>query len=713
MSFYESPSDLSGRSFGPGSLDPELPRLRHDLVVREQIQGQERYFIIKDPLSQSYYKFSPVEWDILSLFDGSHSYDQIAAAFNSRHPHEAIDESTVQGYRASLKDMDLLELPLLEKSSMLMEQVRSMRKKRAEGEMSLVYLPVVSWDLDRFFDRIMPYIRFFWTREFFYVSLAAICLMLVIDAFRLDAMKQGLIQLYSFHDKSLWEIFVFLFLMTATGALHELAHGLTLKNYGGEVHKVGFILFYLTPAFFCDISDSYMLASRRQRLWITFAGCYSELTVCALVTFVWFFADPNSLLYGLSFDIMLFTGFSSFALNMNPLIKLDGYYAVMDWLGIPDLREHSFGFLGRVLKRNLLRLDVPEEEEIPRRKRLIFLAYASLSMLYTLFIYYLLLSWVRNIYRESFGPFYGTVFLVLTLYLLFRKKLHRGLGFVRFLYLDKKEVIMDRKKMKWAAVAAAVLALLLLLPISNIKIGSPFVIQPAAVSDVRFEADAFVRAVYVHENDAVVEGQQLAATESPDLGRRLSVVSAELDAADRRLFLKQASADAAGYQNEMSERTRLAGEKQEVERKVAALALKAPVTGTVVTPDVQEKAGSYGRKGDSFCRVADLRMAKIEILVPDYDVDEVRVGQEVRLKTDAYPTDTFTGRISAIAPAAGQAVEALQGAFTRFRVTAMIDNRSGLLKPGMQGDARVIGDRHSLAGRMARELRRWILSRIW
>ena len=60
-----------------------------------------------------------------------------------------------------------------------------------------------------------------------------------------EEFKQGTIHLYTFTDKSLWEILVFLILMTTTGTLHELGHGMTLKNFGGEVRQVGF-----TPVLF-------------------------------------------------------------------------------------------------------------------------------------------------------------------------------------------------------------------------------------------------------------------------------------------------------------------------------------------------------------------------------------------------------------------------------------------------------------------------------
>ena len=309
MSYYESPSDLYGKSFGFGSPETTLPKLRQDLVVRQQTQNQEVFFVIKDPNVQAYYKFTPFEWDIMSLFDGNNTDETIVQKFNSRHPYEMIDEETVESYRSSLKEMELMEVPAAQKSLILMERIRSMRKKRAEGEGNLFYITFSAWDPDRLFNRVIPYLRFFWTREFLAVSLFCVLLMVVVDAVKWDEFKYGLVSMYSFSEKSLWDMLVFIFLMTATGMLHEIGHGMTLKNYGGEVHKVGFLLFYMTPAFYCDVSDSYLLQSRKERLWVTFAGSYIELCVCSLATFVWFFAVPGTLLYDFSFMVLLLPGF--------------------------------------------------------------------------------------------------------------------------------------------------------------------------------------------------------------------------------------------------------------------------------------------------------------------------------------------------------------------------------------------------------------------
>lgn len=712
MSYYESPSDLYGKSFGFGSPEPSLPRLRKDLVIRQQTQEQEVFFVIKDPETQAYYRFSPLEWDILSLFDGGHSYEEIAQKFNVIHPQEMIDEETVESYRKSLHEMELLEMPAAQKSLILMERIRSMRKKRAEGEGNLFYITFSAWDPDRIFDRIVPYFRFLWTMEFFVASLTCVLLMVAVDAVKWNEFKHGMFSLYTFSEKSLWDFLVFVFLMTATGMLHEIGHGMTLKHYGGEVHKVGFLLFYLTPAFYCDVSDSYLLQSRKERLWVTFAGSYIELCFCSLATFVWFFAVPGTLLYDFSFKVLLFTGVSSFLLNMNPLIKLDGYYALMDWLGIPDLREQSFDYLGRWIKKNVFRLQVEPMEELTGRKRRIFLTYGFFAILYTLSVYYLLLSWIRNIYLRTF-PQFAYLLLLFTIYYFFRKEFHEAAGFANFLFLDKKEILKKKKTLVWGGAGAAFLLLLLLVPKTSMKISSPFVIEPAERAEVRCESEGLFQEVFVKENDTVRAGQTLAAMSNPELLQKLQRVTSGLELLDRELSVLQSSGDLTEYQMKVRTRQSMEQQKVDLERKAAALTLKAPLNGTITTPHVEESVGSYAVKGGLFCEVDDLGKVKIQMPVPDYLIDDVHPGQDVVLKTEAYPTDTFRGRVAMVSSAAGEEIQAFEGRTTRFLVTVIIDNRGKRLLPGMQGDAKILAQKYSISGRITRELWRWVKSKVW
>src|SRR5262249_52779195 len=105
------------------------------------------------------------------------------------------------------------------------------------GERALLHWRKSLWDPDCFFTWLAPKIRFFWTRSFLLVS--ATCVLAA--ALLAWGHRQELAGRLAHAPR--WETAVLVGLsLLLIGTLHELAHGLTCKHYGGEVHEVGVLL---------------------------------------------------------------------------------------------------------------------------------------------------------------------------------------------------------------------------------------------------------------------------------------------------------------------------------------------------------------------------------------------------------------------------------------------------------------------------------------
>ncbi len=135
-------------------------------------------------------------------------------------------------------------------------------------------------------------------------------------------------------------------------SIHEFAHAVTCKHFGGQVHEMGFMLIYFQPAFYCNVSDAWLFPLKRQRLWVSFAGAYAEMVVAAIAAFVWIFASAGSWAHFVSLLVVFTSGLKTL-FNLNPLIKLDGYYLLSDALSVPNLRQRSLGYLGMRFRRLL------------------------------------------------------------------------------------------------------------------------------------------------------------------------------------------------------------------------------------------------------------------------------------------------------------------------------------------------------------------------
>ena len=63
---------------------------------------------------------------------------------------------------------------------------------------------------------------------------------------------------------------------------------------------------------------------------------------------------PASGSHDFAYQIILLTGIAVVAINLNPLIKLDGYYFLTETIEIPDLKERSTAFLSGWFQNRVL-----------------------------------------------------------------------------------------------------------------------------------------------------------------------------------------------------------------------------------------------------------------------------------------------------------------------------------------------------------------------
>lgn len=130
---------------------------------------------------------------------------------------------------------------------------------------------------------------------------------------------------------------------------HELGHALAAKHAGRRVPAAGILMYFGIPSVFVDTTDVWM-AGRRARLLTSAAGPGASLAMAGAMNLVGLaFPGFAPLAFKLSFLWYLNALF-----NLNPLLSLDGYYLLMDWLEIPNLRARGLAtFVGNLRRRRL------------------------------------------------------------------------------------------------------------------------------------------------------------------------------------------------------------------------------------------------------------------------------------------------------------------------------------------------------------------------
>jgi multidrug resistance efflux pump len=176
----------------------------------------------------------------------------------------------------------------------------------------------------------------------------------------------------------------------------------------------------------------------------------------------------------------------------------------------------------------------------------------------------------------------------------------------------------------------------------------------------------------------------------------------------RELTRLQAVSGAAAAQ---IERVKLDQSEREIalyQAKLEQTQIRAPITGVIVTPRLDEKRGRFIRRGEAFCETADTNPVVIEAAIAEEDIGLVQPGQEIWLKANTFPARKFIGRVTRISPQA--TVE--QDAHV-FIVRAEIDNPEHDLRTGMVGRAKILTGSRSVGYVLLHDPLRWFQKKIW
>jgi hypothetical protein len=675
-------------------------KLRSDLVLVEQTYRGERSFIVKDPQSRKYYRFRPVEIMVMQTLDGEHTPVEAAAALG--RDGLKVSAAGVEAFSAKLKGMGLCERTLGEQSVLQMERLRAERKRRLRNSPLQGDLLRLRWsvgDPDKLFDSWLPRLRFFFTRTFVALSVALFAVYLLVLGLKWGEFSQALADLYTF-NVSLGSLAVLWLTGTLIIVIHELGHGLTCKYFGGQVHEIGAMLIYFEPAFFCNVNDAWTFPELRARLWVTAAGSWIQLVIASIAAVIWWAATPGTIVSEVAFAAVLIGGITTVFMNANPLIPLDGYYALSDYLEVPNLRQRAFGHLSWLVKTRLLGLDLPKPPADEREQR-VFLVYGVLASAYILLILSFFAAAAFGWLTRWLGSL-GLVIFMVALFLMLREPVRGGLRNLRTALRQHRSVWRERPwRSRFSIAVPAIVLLGALLP-WPITITGPFVTAPVLSMPISAPDSGIIQKVQVMEGTRVAAGAPLMQIRNLPLERELMAgrrVADSLAARSAQARSHGRLAEAAALDSERSgQEARLDG----LRRRVEALRIRALGQGTVITPRPEELVGRWVSSGATVLHVGEFDSVEIRIALRGAGGTLIREGSRARLLPDATLDAPVSATVTSMsATATSGTVEA------RVRLPA----RRGW-RPGMTGRASITLRNSNLWGALWWSIRGGIRSDI-
>jgi putative peptide zinc metalloprotease protein len=499
------------------------PRLRTDLIISRQGSPEKLAVVIKDPITGRFFRFRETEAYILQHLRGVGSTEEIRRQVEEEFG-ASLPEATIDQFLAGLGRVGLLQQPL---------QDSPVVSPRSPGRIrgNAFYLRFNAFNPNRLLDRLAQKLGLLFTPSFVFSSAILIFLAACVTAANWFEIGRDLPRLYS-----LQSLFVAYLTMLGVITAHEFAHGLTCKHFGGNVREMGFMLLYFQPAFYCNVSDAWLFPEKYKRLWVTFAGAYFEIFVWALATVVWRLTEPSTLVNYMALVVMATSGIKTL-FNLNPLIKLDGYYLLSDWLDIPNLRARSFGYLGYWARRVWGSAAKRFQNATSREKRIYFL-YGVLAWCYSF--------WLLSFVLLYFGGFlvgryqaWGFVLFAVLLLGIFQhplKKLLRGDADRSNLHATMNNW---GKRLLRLGIAAGILAGTFLFRM-ELRVSAPFLVLPLHNADVRAEVEGIIQEIYADEGQSVQKGAPIVMLSDRNCRAELRKIKAEIEERQARLRLLKA-----------------------------------------------------------------------------------------------------------------------------------------------------------------------------
>jgi putative peptide zinc metalloprotease protein len=703
-------------------------KLRPDLVVQPQFYEGMTHYVIKDPLALKYFRFKLEEYFLLQQFDGKQTLQEVKKAFERKYRPQTISIEDLTRFVAQLHEAGIILVDSPEQAKVLIRRRRKNRWRKVGAffaNILFVKIPII--DPERLLSRMYPFFRWIFTPTFITLSVLSMLMAIMLVISQWKTFYDKLPDFQSFFNW--WTVLSFWVCLGVVKVIHEFGHGLTAKHFGGEVHEMGILFLVLTPALYCDVTDSWLLPNKWHRIWISAAGIYVECFLASIATFIWWYSTPG-LLNSLAMATMFICSVNTIMFNANPLLRYDGYYVAADWLEIPNLRIKSSQFFGYLIQEKVLGLEIPVQSYLPKARRVLFVTYAIASYLYRWFVTFAIVWFLTQVLK----PYkLESISYILALGALVPLLGVPSYQVVKFLRTPGR--LRKVKKVRTAAFVSAALALLagiLLIP-TPLRLQGSMVLQLAKPQEIYVETEGALVELCVKDGDWVTKDTVLA---------KLSNLEKQKELIERQGIHAVSFYKAQWYDKspdkESRAQARLNAEHaeklesmiQKILEQLGKLTLIAGRDGQVIGAPHKSSIGSWMKPGNVqraeslsetakqeeqekpfFCEIGDPHHLEAHMILDQSDILLIQPGATCWVKVYGKAETTYKSRVGEIAkhdrdkvpielsnmasgevaskpdPKTGQAKPLTHV----YEVIIPIENPKLGLQPGLRGSAKIDG----------------------
>jgi putative peptide zinc metalloprotease protein len=625
----DSPSDVR-------PLDSALIRLRADLLAHPHYSGGSvEYYVLEDPVSKRFFRLGVAEYYLARQWDGGVSLAEAFERLSSSISQHRLVQDDAIALAHWLVEMDLATTePSGEPRPISRLPSPSERKVRSWNPLSLRFSLAFP---DAAFRRCFRSCDVLWSSWGFGLWVLLVSLGIASVGSGWPRFWDASQEVFAWHNGPV------LFLVWLTlKILHEWAHVAACQRYGGIVHSVGIQCVWFMPMPFVDVTSCWRFANPWHRKVVALAGIQIELGVASLAAISWSMTGPGVGNH-VAHQIVLLAGLSTILFNANPLMKLDGYYVLADWMGIPNLDQQGRHCVRGFLERSLLGLATIERRNSP-------------SHAWWIFLY----GWTSTLWRVGLsisltvaaacmaGAAAAWVAVILA-------GLWLGPGLCQSLWRWRSDSSFNTVRLCVVGLSlclvAVMLGLLARLPWPG-RLAAVAVVDFSLTETIRASVSGHVHKVHVQAGQFVQPGDVLVTQFQPDLEAAAKILRLKIAQSEIRQRRYQTKAQLAARQAEEEQRQAWISELDTKEVQLRELTVLAPHAGRVEHPDLGSLEGRFLKAGDEILCVVRDEDKELRMAIAQPDLPRFSNQMETRVLIDLPGMPGIEGQFTKVIPRA-------------------------------------------------------------
>ena len=549
--------------------------LRPSIEIKKQAFRGQTHYVLQDPFNNRFFRFRPEAYAFIARLSEGRTVDETWQKCLKEDPENAPGQQEVIRMLAQLYQASLLQSNVSPDAVRLFTRFRKQKQRELRSKlMSILFVRIPLFDPNALLNRTMPVARFFFNRIAFFVWLAVVAVGLVTALSNFgDLLNQteGVLN----PANLAWLYLVFL----VVKVLHEAGHGYITKKYGGEVHTFGIMLMVFNPIPYVDATSSWAFRERWKRVLVGSGGMMVELFLAPIAAVVWV-NTGDGLIHGIAYNVMFVASISTLLLNINPLMRFDGYYILSDLTETPNLHNRSarefFYIAERIFYGNKEGTQVAES---PKESFWLCL-FAVAGWGYRAFIFSVILWFVAD---RFFGLGFLAAMIGLVTFTIVPIFKH-----IKYLASEPRIEHFRQRAITVSSIAVvAIVGFLAFVPMPN-AFRAPGVVVTTEHREVYANVEGYLLADVLPSQRKVSPGSRIFGTNNQELQITLEGARALLD---QVLALEYVSVSQPQISRPVTKR-REAIEEQiaQLEQDIESLQYKAPIEGLWVAP----RTGSMG-----------------------------------------------------------------------------------------------------------------------